>query len=284
MDIVTWLLSKRYSDNVVAKTNDEINDMVNVLGAKNMLPITESSDTVMGVSFTINDNGSVDIEGTTGAEGSGILLGYNILPKGTYKLTTGQAIEQDAHICVYAFDATTYEILGISRDDSGGALGEFTIDEGANIGFVISADENLTYNLTIYPMCRLASIESDSFVPYTKTNKELTAIANKLQTFTPTGITLVDNGDDISAYVGIKQYGNVVTVDCTVTPYVADTFTIARGLPYCANVTVIGNGRHTNGNTEVSPNEFWITGDELMIRTHSDGLSYGIYTITYITY
>lgn len=289
MDIVSWLLAKRYTNNVVDKQKKEINDIVNILGAKNILEIDETSQTVMGVQYTFNEDGSVKIQGTTDENGSRIIISHgNKLARGTYKLTTGQEIEQNSPICIYVVNMITGYIYGLSRDDTGGALGEFTISEEdaerAFIGFVISCDENLSYDTTIYPMCRFASIEDDSYAPYAKTNQELTQITKSLKQITPSNIQYYYDEEDISVTLNVIKYSRIVALDCSITPHREGRFAIAGNLPYCATNIVYGTGRnYTDSPTRVSPNEFWLSGDILYVNIHEDAISPCSFSLMYLS-
>ena len=278
MDIVSWLLAKQYTNNIVDAQREETNDIVNVLGAKNMLDIDATSSIEYGINYTFNEDGSVDIQGTTDENGSGILInsGRRFL-KGIYKITTGQEIEQGSHVCVYSVNMRTGDIYGISNSDIGGGLGEFIVDENnenASIGFVISCDENLTYDLTIYPMCRLASIEDDTFAPYAKTNQELTTMTKGLRQITPSNIQYYYDEEDISVRLNVVKYDRMVALDCYITPHKEGRFAIAGNLPYCVTNIAYGIGRnYEESPTRISPNEFWIGGDVLYVNIHEDAIS-----------
>lgn len=289
MDIVSWLLAKQYTNNIVDAQREETNDIVNVLGAKNMLAIEATSGIEYGVSYTFNKDGSVDIQGTTDENGSGIIINSGRrFPKGVYKITTGQEIEQNSHICVYSVNMRTGDIYGISNSDMGEGLGEFTVDENnesAYIGFVISCDENLTYDLTIYPMCRLASIKDNTFAPYSRTNQELTEITKNLADIvTPSGIQYYYNEEDISSVsLNVVRYSKIVALDCSIVPNKEGRFAIAGNLPYCATNIVYGMGRnYEESPTRISPNEFWLSGDTLYVNVHEDAISPCSFSLTYL--
>lgn len=157
-----------------AVTN-EFTDVNNILGAKNMCPNNASTTTQSGVTYTVNSNGSVKITGTATAN-STIVLGYVTLPKGKYKLTTGQTTESGATQFLYAQEwnnGTWGNTLGRSNDSSGGALGEFTLSADKTVGFLIGCNNGRTGTVTLYPMCRPANIRNASYVPYAPTNRQL---------------------------------------------------------------------------------------------------------------
>ena len=173
MDIVSYVLARNFAKKNLKNINNEISDITNVLGAKNLLKITGFDNSFNGIDYTINDDGSVKIYGQLTSEvGSGLILNDNAyLQKGSYKLTTGQLNESDTLITIYVVDLADggQTILGQSNENNG----EFTITEDKNVAFGISADEP-EVDITIYPMCRLSSIQDNTYAPYVMTNKELT--------------------------------------------------------------------------------------------------------------
>ena len=288
MDVVSWLLAKRYTNNVIDKQKKTINSMAN-LGVKNFIPISpnkiHTTDTVEGISYYFNTNGSISVSGTASENGSGIIIGDTVrLSKDTYKITTGQEVEENSHICVYVIDWWTGEIYGISRENEG----IFTIDENNEnhpLVFVISVDENLTYDsVIIYPMCRLAEITDDTYVPYGKTNAELTQITENLKQTTPSNIQYLYDEEDISVSLDITKYDRVVSLNCSIIPHKEGNFIIASNLPYSAISPVYGVGRHTyDSPTKMSPNEFWLSGDTLYINVHENGISSCIFSLLYLS-
>lgn len=168
--------------------NDNLNEVVNNLGAKNMLPNNATSQVVAGITYTINSDGSITISGTSTAS-SGIVLSSNqLLHKGTYKTTTGQTQEEDADAFIYVQDTNTQRV--ISRSNDLGVPSQFTLANDTLVNYGVWVDVGKTVNVTIYPMVRPASIADDTYAPYAQTNKELTDNLNGFK-FYPTGTQLV---------------------------------------------------------------------------------------------
>ena len=165
--------------NSVKDINDEISDMTGILGAKNLCPNNASTVTQSGVTYTVNADGSVKITGTATAENN-IILGKVALPKGTYKLTTGQAQEQVATQVLVALKVSDGTVIGRSSDSVGGALGQFTLNSDTEVLFRLACVNGRTGVTTVYPMCRPATIEDGSYVPYVPTNRELDLQDKKL--------------------------------------------------------------------------------------------------------
>jgi len=146
-----------------------------VLGAKNLLPNTAISQTIRGVTFTVNADGSVTANGTA-TEGNASLLNWSntlTLPPGKY-IFSG---------CPSGGSSTTYALL---IQDEPYTESIFEYGDGA----VIDISETKTFhpyfgyvkngvtvsNLTFKPMLRLASDPDDTYVPYVMTNRELTEV------------------------------------------------------------------------------------------------------------
>lgn len=158
--------------NSVKDINDEISDMTGILGAKNLCPNNASTVTQSGVTYTVNADGSVKITGTA-TENNALMLGIITIPKGTYKITTGQAQEQNAAQLLYVQRTSDNTVIGRSSDNVGGALGEFTLDSDTEVRFSLWSHNGRTGVVTLYPMCRPVTIKDGSYVPYVPTNREL---------------------------------------------------------------------------------------------------------------
>lgn len=156
----------------------KVEPMLNVLGAKNLLPNTVASQTINGVTFTVNADGSISCSGTSTAE-----LWWNLSVQ-TPLDTTKEYILSG---CPSGGDESSTYSLGAS---DGNTLWRF--DEGSGISFTPTGASN-TY-ITIHiknginmtgkvfkPMLRLATIEDDTYVPYAKSNRELTENVEELE-------------------------------------------------------------------------------------------------------
>lgn len=147
-----------------------------VLGAKNLLPNNATSQTIKGVTFTKNADGSVTANGTATAPAE-LVVCYDLpsLYGGRYILSgcpSGGAINK--------YRITAHRVDSIdgqsgSLFDIGNGL-EFTYkNTTGNARFIIYIENGVTVNnLTFKPMLRLASDPDDTYVPYAMTNRELT--------------------------------------------------------------------------------------------------------------
>lgn len=133
--------------------------------SKNLLPNTATTQTLSGITFTVNDDGSITANGTATAQayltvGSISNLGQVILsgcPEGggdtTYFLTT----RTTSYTQQYDYGT------GVTINNTVAEQVQIIIRSGVTVS-----------NLVFRPMIRLASIEDDTYVPYAKTNVELT--------------------------------------------------------------------------------------------------------------
>ena len=178
----------------------EINDIVNVYGTKNLLqyPYYSTTTTVSGVTITDNGDGTLTLDGTATAR-----ISYNITATASYNLlevgkkylinfkTSNDTIDSSSWaLRIYCKkDSTTV----LSTTDSRGPDVAFTVPEetvGANVQFII-VNGTVLDSVVIKPMIRLASITDDTYVPYAKTNQQLTEDkAEKSQVSNP---NLLDN-------------------------------------------------------------------------------------------
>ena len=152
-------------------TDDEISSLANVYGSKNLLAQNAWIDASSGLTVTRNSDGSITISGTsTGAYGySQFTFTQQLtLKAGTYILT-GNTIN----------DGNCY--LRVGNDD----LSKRALDFGSGATLTLTADTILhaeiiipnaagAINTTFYPMLRDARIIDPTYVPYAKTNRELT--------------------------------------------------------------------------------------------------------------
>lgn len=166
------------SDNVVEQiyslnqglTNslNEIADMNNVLGAKNLLPNNATNQTVNGVTFTVNDDGSITANGTASAN-TGFTIALDIDARGM--ILSG--CPAGGSRSTYSLQYTNY--VDESFADEGNGI---TIPLSTNTGLwrvvIWITAQSVVNNLVFKPMLRLASIQDDTYVPYSMTNRELT--------------------------------------------------------------------------------------------------------------
>jgi hypothetical protein len=145
-----------------------------VLGAKNLLKVTANTQTINGVTFTVNADGSVTVNGTASAIAFFPIVPNNTMTikKGSYILSAGDGI------------IGNYSKYGLYINTASGDIANTRAEE--NTHFALSADILITEckifvtsgttvsNLVFKPMIRLASDPDDTYVPHAMTNRELT--------------------------------------------------------------------------------------------------------------
>lgn len=149
-----------------------------VSGTKNILEsVGANSTTIRSVLFTKNSDGSVTASGTQDGTGGGSYYHVNdyIYGDGKKYILTG---------CPEGGSRTTYRIY--LYDNTTGSTGEVATDSGSGSSVTLISGHTYICNihigpsqtvsdLTFHPMLRLASIQDDTYVPYAKTNQQLTA-------------------------------------------------------------------------------------------------------------
>lgn len=135
-------------------------------GGKNMLNVTVSSSTVYGVTYTVNTDGTVTVNGTADANNNSVLIiGSVTLVSGTQYILSG---------CPSGGSATTFELM-LTAESSGGASKARDTGTGATytetenhtraIQIVVRAGQTVS-NITFKPMLRLSSVSDATFAPY----------------------------------------------------------------------------------------------------------------------
>lgn len=168
-----------------AKTNQEltaenqnlaqnINDVQNniyqyedILGIKNLLPDNLSSQVVEDVTFTVNADGSITVNGTVTPE-EGETAHDIVLP-----ICTGLSLFA-SNITLKNSGSYTGSDYIFSQGDNGqnGAYLTYVASTGTvNINVEVGTTVN---NKTLYPMIRLKNTDT-TYVPYAMTNRELTS-------------------------------------------------------------------------------------------------------------
>lgn len=139
-------------------------------GAKNVLPITNTTSDVSGITFTVNSDSSVTSSGTLSSGVSNAVFECSNfqLPAGTYTYSCEGAAQQTVR------DSYVQKYTGSSWDA--------VARDYENNTFTLTQTEQIRVRLRVYasgtsgtfkPMLRRAEITDDTFVPYAPTNREL---------------------------------------------------------------------------------------------------------------
>lgn len=146
-------------------------------GAKNLLKITATSQTINGVTFTVNADQTVTVNGTnTGTGSATFILVPNqqaiLIPDGDYWFSGcpqgGSSATFDLRWYRYSSNASAYDM------GSGAAIHKSGNTTDSNIAIVVKAGVTVN-NITFKPMLCTAEdyAISPEFVPYTPTMREL---------------------------------------------------------------------------------------------------------------
>jgi hypothetical protein len=143
-----------------------ISDIVNVLGAKNLIPFPYAdgtSKTRYNITFTVGEKGKVTVSGTsTGAAQFFFIRGLQLDNPAILSLKSDGA---GTNIILVAFDGSTFYTANTSKSKVL-PIGTYNV--------YLLVQEGSAADDTVYPMIRPSGIEDDTYVPYAKTNKELT--------------------------------------------------------------------------------------------------------------
>lgn len=173
-----YLLEDTEARSRIAGQQNQLNAQ-GVLGAKNLLPNNATSQTINGVAFTVNDDGSVRVNGTATANADFAIVEISDAfapPAGEYIISRGGVSSQtNVQLYVNLFNGSTRvrQITNLYSDNKC----KFTLNydgyDRINIGIWIDNGKTVS-NFIIYPMLRFASDPDDTYVPYAMTNRELT--------------------------------------------------------------------------------------------------------------
>lgn len=163
-DTLGGQLPEYYINTIDTKITDKI-----IYGnGKNLLKNTANSNTVSGVTFTVNDDGSVGVSGTASTTIYFHINTFTCLAGKTYRLTgcpSGGSI--NGYYLYYKYTDTAY-----ANDISNGI--NFTPSADITNAVIISVKSGTTVNTTFYPMLRFASETDDNYEPYYEGLKKIT--------------------------------------------------------------------------------------------------------------
>ncbi|SFU35958.1 hypothetical protein [Butyrivibrio sp. INlla21] len=155
-------------------SSEEMADVVNILGAKNLVPpkTGEMQVEIDNMTVTFREDGSAYISGQEGSGQPTYTYTYNKLPKGRYTISINN--EDAEGVWLYA-EVNGYVVAHSDTDSS------FTLDSEQDVWFGIGFDEqNWCDGERIWPTCIPYNIEDKNFVAFAKTNKQLTVDVNNI--------------------------------------------------------------------------------------------------------
>lgn len=182
--------------------------MLNVLGAKNVLPNNATSQTVSGVTFTKNSDGSITAQGTPQATISFVIDETFVGEVGKIYTLTGcpSGGSDSTYLLASYLYGNTYD----AKDIGEGA--DFTVVGGKIQTRIIIYAAAGSINLTFKPMIRPIGVQDSTYVPYAMTNRELTnafnaqkvIVVEKTATIQPNTQYTVNLSNDIPSGYAIK--------------------------------------------------------------------------------
>ena len=154
---------------------NQVDDMNNVLGAKNLLPnIGVGTSTDNGITYSKQSNGSVIANGTATNWAYYNLCSKFTLDAGTYILS-GKEVKAGTQIKITNAD-TEADVIILGGNDT---EKQFTLNTKTTLHAMLYVGVNAgtVTNFVFYPMIRLSSITDSTYEPYSMTNQELTSYA-----------------------------------------------------------------------------------------------------------
>ena len=156
----------------VETVEGKVEVLENTLGytaTKNLLENTGTSTTKNGITFTVNDDGSVTANGTATATATFNIATNLELPNGEYILSGTPADGGSDAYYMYLSGAGT----GITGSDRGQGY-TFVINDNiiSSIKIYVTSEEPLN-NVTFYPMIRKADVTDDTYEPYGKRDVDI---------------------------------------------------------------------------------------------------------------
>lgn len=222
-------------------------ELSDIAGGKNLVNVNVSNKTYKGVKFTVNEDKSISVSGTSNGPiefllNSKCFDGSNWLPNGDYYISDKLTNTKLSLVLNITDTNGTYKMT-VSRKS-------FTIDDNNKAGGIyIYISPNTTVSETIYPQIEIGTTETEyePYIPSVKMiaeevdniNDSLSVIGKcknllnpTLQTTTLNGVTCTDNGDgtytlngtatqntDFSFFYNLEKYqhlknGTVKLVGC----------------------------------------------------------------------
>ena len=169
---------------------------------KNLLNNIATTKTIQQVAFTVNDDKSVNVNGTNSGNENNLELGNMVLKAGKY-IVSGTGFSSNTLSYQITDYPVTKQLFRIYNGDT-----EITLENDTHICVRLVISQGGTYsNHIVYPMIRLSSISDDTYEPYLTPNTDLMSYAdnavlgaknlvqNKNHTRTQSGITFTVNTD-----------------------------------------------------------------------------------------
>ena len=154
---------------------DNAFDVMSKNGAKNLLLNKASSQTVNGITFTVNSDKTITASGTA-SENAYLEIDYSAkeifnLPNGNYILSGG--ISSNSFVFLNKYDGSTLVSNYLATNDEVVVPLDKNGYTNVTIGIGVNSGQTLN-NVVFKPMLRLASDIDNTYEPYSMTNQEIT--------------------------------------------------------------------------------------------------------------
>lgn len=173
--------------------HNELSDVNNILGSKNILPNSATTQVINGITYTVAADGSINVNGTASADsilhiipGTIGKLSAIFSKGGNYIISAGTTGSGVDFFFGLEYTGSTWDI-GEWLKYSTQLSKEIYIDgtklnnSSSYIESYIKVNSGTTVsNIKVYPMLRPSSVRDDTYVPYSKTNYELTTEISNL--------------------------------------------------------------------------------------------------------
>lgn len=249
----------------VEQNIDAIADISNVYGAKNLLNHDIKSGEQSGLTFTVNADRSITVNGTTSANLVFTLWNKHDLDSTKQYILSG---------CPAGGSDSKYELTytdgGYNHYDDIGSGVKFTPFTTGNDKIFLYIFSGQTFNNAVFkPMLRLASIADGTYEPYAKTNKQLTddkaeqtALDNEAATRSTLGSKNVIDIDDFTLVKSATRtksfttndFGNNVPKEQAIISFDVTDSTLTVGGAFRAYTPLSGNVRTLLGEVAFKDN------------------------------
>lgn len=210
--------------------HNELSDVNNILGSKNILPNSATTQVINGITYTVAADGSINVNGTASADSI-----LHIVPGTTGKLSNIFSKGGNYIISVGTTGTGVNVFFGIEYTGSTWDIAEWLTystrlskeiyidgtklnNSSSYIESYIKVNSGTTVsNIKVYPMLRPSSVRDDTYVPYSKTNYELTT---EISNFAPKAHTpsLVSGKTNLAGITGtILEYPDVYIINASFT-------------------------------------------------------------------
>jgi len=156
---------------------------------KNLLKNNASTRTFSGITFTVNDDGSVTINGTATANAILAISTYQIIPKGDYLCNGCTGGSSSTYYIRYVSAKSAEQTVSDNAQRQYNDDVTVTIDDEYDSIYanIVVKQGTTVDNVTLYPMIRRATDTDSTYVPYKESVEErLAKLESLVATLTTT--------------------------------------------------------------------------------------------------